>query len=194
MSGRVAANAGTAAVLAAEVRRPTANPVHSSGEPTGTAGTPSAAGSTPIPAGVLTISDTGAGCAVGAESVRSAGTDTAGETDARVAARGTPANAALGLGGVTAGDGGRVVPLRWAADRGGVLPTTLAGVALCRGAAAWVSESALTPAEGVSGPAAGVSAQATADVLKAAAPTPRATAKPPTRPMRSLARTASPLC
>ncbi|HCA53325.1 MAG TPA: hypothetical protein DEP24_10950 [Mycobacterium sp.] len=148
---------------------------------------------------MLTISDTGAGCAVGAESVRSAGTDTAGETDARVAARATPTNAALGLGGVTAGDGGRVVPLRWAADRGGVLPTTLAGVALCRGAAAWVSESALTPAEltpaeGVSGPAAGVSAQATADVLKAAAPTPRATAKPPTRPMRSLARTASPLC
>lgn len=56
----MAANAGTAAVLAAEVRRPTANPVHSSGEPTGTAGAPSAAGSTGIPAGALTIPDTGA--------------------------------------------------------------------------------------------------------------------------------------
>ena len=191
----MAANAGTAAVLAAEVRRPTVNPVHSSGEPTGTAGTPSAAGSTPIPAGALTSSDTGAGCAVGAESVRSAGTDAAGETDARVAARATPANAALGPGGVAAVDGGGgVVPLRWAADRGGVLPTTLAGVALRRGAAAGVSESAPTPAEGASDPAAGVSAQATADVLKAAAPTPRATAKPPTRPMRLLAPTVSPLC
>ena len=190
----MAANAGTAAVLAAEVRRPTANPAHSNGEPTGTAGTPSAAGSTPIPAGALTSSDTGAACAAGAESVRSAGTDAAGETDARVAARATPPNAALGPGGVAAVDGGGVVPLRWAADRGGVLPTTLARVALRRGAAAGVSESAPTPAEGASDPAAGVSAQATADVLKAAAPTPRATAKPPTRPTRLLAPTVSPLC
>jgi hypothetical protein len=108
----VAANVGAAAVLAAEVRRPTANPVHSSGEPTGTAGTSSAGRSTPVPAGALTISDTGAGCAVGSETVRSAGTDTAGETDARVAARATPANAALGLDGAAVTGGADVAPDR----------------------------------------------------------------------------------
>ena len=189
----MAANAGTAAVLAAEVRRPTANPVHSSGEPTGTAGTPSVGRSTPVPAGALTIPDTGAGCAVGAESVRSAGTDTAGETDARVAARARPLNAALGLDGAVVIGGDDVAPDRWAADRGAAAPTALAGVVLRPAAAAEVSEPRALPAEWASDPAEGASAQATADVLKAAAPTPRAIANPPARPMRSLAPTASPL-
>jgi hypothetical protein len=59
-------------------------------------------------AGALTIPDTGAGCAVGAESVRSAGTDSAGETDARVGARATPANADLGLDGAAVTGGADV--------------------------------------------------------------------------------------
>ena len=203
----MAAADGTAAagIAAAAPRRPTANPVHSNGEPTGTAGDPSAGGSPGIAADALTISVTGAARAAGAESVRSAGSAAGEATDARAAVRDRLVNAARGPDGVAAVDDGGVVPFCWAADRGVVPfcwaadravvpPTTLAGVALRRGAAAGVPESASAPAEVVSGPAAGVSAQATADALKAAAPTPRATAKPPTRPTRLLVPPVPPLC